>query len=163
MRKRILWVVLFAALSAMMAFAQPTPLEVSSHDGETLKAIHGPNGKVLRDGCPVFVLRALNHAPGIPKPGTGVADSEVIIQTTSINVVHEFPGELYFYLTAADNDEYLQPNQVIKGEKFFMRVFDTLDSTYASGTPYADTQFYVAASLPSGISNVHFGEWKRIP
>ena len=164
MRKRILfWLAMASIFVGAAVFAQPSPVEVSSHNGDKLQAIKGSNKKPLRDGCPIFLIRSSDSLPGTPKAGTGIADNEFIIQKNAINELHENPGELYLYFTTAPKNEFWKPTQAIIRERLFFRVFDTTDSTFASGTPYAESDVFTSPASPTSIPNVHVGAWKRIP
>ena len=162
MQKLVLIFLFCSLICAAIANALPYPIEVCSHNGDTAKVIKGPDGKVLPDDAPIFVIRSHYLKHEIPKPGAGVSENEFVIQKEKINPTKNMAGELSFLITAADYDEFLQPAQAIKGEKVYFRVFDTTDTTFPSGTLYADTEFYEISTTFGSIQNVHFGEWKKI-
>ncbi len=163
MSSKFLSITILMLAIAVAAFAQPMPVEVFSGTTDSMKAVKGPDGKILRNNAPVFVVRSKTLKPETPKPGTGIADSEFVIQKDVVNPTRDAPGQIYLVMTAANNDGYLTPAQAIKGEKIFFRVFDTTDTTFVSGTPYADSPMYEVPNTFGTIANLQFGEWKRIP
>ena len=155
--------ILLVAITAI-AFAQPVPVEFLSHKSpDSIRVIKGPDGKLLADGSLVYAIRMRDGKPGMPRPGTGLAENESIIQKTQINPDRVVPGEISFVMTVCDNDEFWKPHQGIKGEKIFLRVFATTDTLLPKGTAYAETPLYTLPELPHSIDGVTIGQWKKIP
>ena len=160
--KQTLALLLAAALAAA-AWSQPVPIEVTNAKlPDSLRAVTGPDGEVLVDGSNVLILRMRYGKPEEPLAGKGYGENEMIIQRSVINPDSVMPGEIAIVLTSADMDEFWVPKQAIKGEKIILRVFASADTTFPSGTYYADSDIYKTPSLPGSIDGINFGEWKKI-